>query len=120
MENNKFLLITLIGLIVLFSGCIYQSGNPYLDLELLTEDQLVSFNEEFVNLTLTDFSPYPTLKDAILKIIDPTANVTDVKVEITYDEMNRIQTDILNEIYEYIAYEESLFRIYFAIPRTVR
>ena len=117
---NKKLLLTILLIIVFLSGCIDQPGNPYLDLDLLMEDQLDFFNKEYVNLTQTDLSPYPSLKEAILKIVDPTTNVTNIFVEITYDEMSRIRTEILitpdNDTYNYIAYEESLFEIGFAVP----
>lgn len=120
MSNNKTILTFLIGsLVILLSGCLDQSVG-YLDLELLTENQLVSFNEEFLNLTLTDLSPYPTLKEALQKIIDPTTNITGIFVEITFDEINQIRTEILstpdNDTYNFIAYDEYLFQISFAVP----
>ncbi len=122
-SNNKIILVTLLNLLTIFflSGCLDQYGvDGYLDLELLTEDQLVSFNEQYLNLTLIDLSPFPTLKQAILKIIDPSTNITAVFVKITNDEMNRIYSEVLstpgNDIYNFIAYYEYLFQIGFAVP----
>lgn len=122
-SNNKIILVTLLNLLTIFflSGCLDQYGvDGYLDLELLTEDQLVSFNEQYLNLTLIDLSPFPTLKQAILKIIDPSTNITAVFVKITNDEMNRIYNEVLttpgNDIYNFIAYYEYLFQIGFAVP----
>ncbi|MFW9904045.1 MAG: hypothetical protein ACFFFH_06905 [Candidatus Thorarchaeota archaeon] len=120
MSNNRTFLTALLGsILVLSSGCLEPSGG-FLDLELLTEDQLVFFNEEFLNLTLTDLSPYPTLQESIQKVIDPTMNTTGIFVAITTDEMNRILTELLttptNETYNYIAYGEYLFQISFAVP----
>ena len=123
MSKNMTIFASLMCLIVVFflSGCLdHFGGVGYLDLELLSEDQLVSFNEEYINLTLTDFSLYPTLKKAILEILDPTTNITEIFVEITNDEMNRIITEILsipeNDTNNFIAYDEYLFQIGFAVP----
>ncbi|MHA2053933.1 MAG: hypothetical protein ACXACP_07970 [Candidatus Hodarchaeales archaeon] len=114
---------SLMCLVVVFllSGCIAHSGEGgFLDLELLSENQLVLFNERYINLTLTDLSPYPTLKEAILNITDPTTNITQIFIEISTDEMNLIHTEILhtpdNDTYNYIAYDEYLFQISFAVP----
>jgi len=123
MSKNKTIFASLMCFVVvlLLFGCLDQfGGGGYLDLELLTGNQLVSFNEENINLTYVDLSPYPTLKEAILEILDPTTNITEVFVEITNDEMNRIITEILstpeNDTYNFIAYDEYLFQIGFAVP----
>ncbi|MFX0126184.1 MAG: hypothetical protein ACFFAE_21370 [Candidatus Hodarchaeota archaeon] len=123
MTDGKTLLITFLGLsaVFLLSGCLDQyGGGGYLDLELLTEDQITSFNEEYINLTFTDLSPHPTLKEAILQILDPKSNINEIFIEIPNDEMNRILTEILstpeNDTYNYIAYYEYLFQISFAVP----
>ena len=105
----------------LLPGCLDQlGGGGYLDLELLSENQLVSFNEEYINVTLTDLSLYPTLKEAILEILDPSTNITKIFVEISNDEMNRIISEILsttdNNWYNYIAYDDYMFQISFAVP----
>jgi len=123
MSKNTTIFASLMCLVVVFflPGCLnHFGGGEYLDLELLSEDQLVSFNEEYINLTLTDLSLYPTLKKAILEILDPTTNITEIFVEITNDEMNRIITEILsipeNDTNNFIAYDEYLFQIGFAVP----
>ena len=121
MSKIKTIFVCLICLIFFFlPGCLDQFGGRYLNLELLSEDRFVSFNEDYINLTLKDLSLYPTLKESILEILDPTTNITEIFVKITKDEMDRIITEILstpeNDIYNFIAYDEYLFQIWFVMP----
>jgi hypothetical protein len=92
----------------------------YLDL-LEGEDQLDSFNRNYVNLTQTDLSPYPTLWEAIQTVIDPSSNITYSYLSISTDEYHLIIDELLNRpdsryIYDYFAYYEHRFQISFGGP----
>lgn len=119
-KNYSFLFILGLLSIFLLSGCTDLAG-AMIDLDLVTGDDLTSFEEDFLNVTSMDLSNYPTLEKCILKILNPNNNITGVFEQISEKEMNLINSELLhnpeldNDWYNYIAFGEFLFWIGFAV-----
>ena len=116
---KRFPLLIIIGsILILLSGCTIGDSCSYLDLTLIDEP-LASFEEEYVDLTHTDLSSYPTLTKTIQDILNPSKNITHTIVEIPAEEMSEILDNLLrmpnNDTYTYFFYTEHLFQIYFAV-----
>lgn len=126
----KTIKIAILGVVIILAimaaylGAFYiivHSGRgTVLNIGLIDEKQLDSFNGDYVNLTLTNLSLYPTLWKSIQTLIDPSSNLNRISVSISTDEGRRITDEILrtpdNSFYNYIVYNEYVFKIWFVTP----
>lgn len=88
--------------IFLLSGC-FEGGTVYygIDVELLSEDEVMDLPHPFMNITHLDFTDYPTLYQVITFLIDPLSNQSSVLLETPSEEWTRIQSLIEDSYFTY-------------------
>ena len=104
--KNILIIFSLITSIMLFSGCTnYYENDLSLEVSLLV-DQLGNA----LNITSTDFSPYPTLQEALDMFFTPNNTLTKINLEISEEERSLIITDGLMG---HVIYFEKHFNVVF-------
>ncbi|UCE15052.1 MAG: hypothetical protein JSV04_07700 [Candidatus Heimdallarchaeota archaeon] len=108
-------IILLFSSLLMLSGCIETwEERPVLDLELINENE-ARMIDNFINITFTNLSSYPTLEKALLEIVDSPKNSSGH--EISTEEMTKIKEEILQRpdggFHDYIAFRNYIIHIRF-------